>query len=520
MDAQPRQPRRFGVFSPLVSRELLGLARRPWTYRSRALVCFAAVAVLAVLVAGQSGAGMTMSVGAGLRPARWLFTGLFFVACVTGLQSAADCLSSERRQGTLGLLFLTDLKPDTVIAAKLISSSFQCLYALLAALPILTTCVLAGGVTGVFVLKSSIAVIYALLLSTLVGLRSSCRTADAHESFSRAIRRFALWNVFPLVSPLWLSLFGAQARGFMYFTFSVLFGALAVFQYWRGCRDALAGNWRESLDQPKDPGLQSLGQLTAAVRLKRSDFRPEPVGESDPATSIVSRHGDPRQARPTEFPKLFAGVIVVVWFMASLQDDAEIFTNSHLLLTWLLRFILIVTMCKIAPQGFGETLRGGGVEILLTTPLTVERLVNGARRFLARQFRGVLTVLVVADVGCVLLVQALSEMRNTAFRNFLVALVEFNVITVLGLASAGYFGVWMGLRYRRLTRAVVRTALMSIVAPHFIYQWVNSERLGRASFYFAGWYLLWIVVGRARIKAFINAARDGARLTRPDAGGQ
>ena len=59
----------------------------------------------------------------------------------------ADCLSSEKREGTLGFLFLTDLKAYDVVAGKLASSSLSAAYGLLAVMPVLTIPMLLGGVT-------------------------------------------------------------------------------------------------------------------------------------------------------------------------------------------------------------------------------------------------------------------------------------------------------------------------------------------------------------------------------------
>src|SRR6185503_7207392 len=57
-----------------------------------------------------------------------LFSGLFFTA---------DCLSEEKREGTIGFLFLTDLRGYDVVGGKLLATSLRTFYALLAVLPIL-----------------------------------------------------------------------------------------------------------------------------------------------------------------------------------------------------------------------------------------------------------------------------------------------------------------------------------------------------------------------------------------------
>src|SRR5262245_4741 len=66
--------------------------------------------------------------------------------CVfAGVIAASDTISSERREGTLGLLFLTDLKPKDVLLGKIIVSGSYIFFGLLAILPLLMLPLLLGG---------------------------------------------------------------------------------------------------------------------------------------------------------------------------------------------------------------------------------------------------------------------------------------------------------------------------------------------------------------------------------------
>ena len=66
----------------------------------------------------------------------------------TGVRSTADCLSEEKRDGTLGLLFLTDLKGYDVVGGKLVATSLNAFYGLTAIFPLLAIPLLMGGVTN------------------------------------------------------------------------------------------------------------------------------------------------------------------------------------------------------------------------------------------------------------------------------------------------------------------------------------------------------------------------------------
>src|SRR5262249_41854281 len=59
---------------------------------------------------------------------------------------AADCISRERRDGTLGLLFLTRLRPQEVVGAKGFAHGMRALTLWLAVLPALMIPFLLGGV--------------------------------------------------------------------------------------------------------------------------------------------------------------------------------------------------------------------------------------------------------------------------------------------------------------------------------------------------------------------------------------
>src|SRR6185436_10237494 len=99
---------------------------------------------------------------------------------LTGLRATADCLSEEKREGTLGLLFLTDLKGYDVVAGKLVANSLNSFYGLLAILPVVAVALLMGGLTGLQVGCAALALVNAMFFSVCVGMFASacCRSAQ------------------------------------------------------------------------------------------------------------------------------------------------------------------------------------------------------------------------------------------------------------------------------------------------------------------------------------------------------
>src|SRR4051812_29272062 len=108
------------ILLPVIERELRAAARSKATYRNRFI---AAVAMIGVTVwvfferrwmpQHQIGREVFESVS---------LTSLI-VALVAGLFSTADSISEERREGTLGLLYLTDLRSGHVVFGKLVAHS-------------------------------------------------------------------------------------------------------------------------------------------------------------------------------------------------------------------------------------------------------------------------------------------------------------------------------------------------------------------------------------------------------------
>lgn len=109
------------IFLPIVERELRVAARRRATYWVRTAFGAGAIAI-GFFIWLDNRFSPANVFGQNLFAA---FAGLSVFYCLTGgLRSTADCLSEEKREGTLGLLFLTDLRGHDVILGKLAATSF------------------------------------------------------------------------------------------------------------------------------------------------------------------------------------------------------------------------------------------------------------------------------------------------------------------------------------------------------------------------------------------------------------
>jgi hypothetical protein len=468
MNEKPERATNRGHLPPLVARELLVGSRQPWTYWLRLLTALGAVSVLAVLAAtGHSHLVRT--------DGSVLFAGsisvLFFVASLNGLRSTSDCISVERRQGTLVLLFLTSLKLNTILVSKLVTHSLRNAWALLGALPVLGLCLLLGGVSGWTFLEGALAILAAAWLSLMVGLGQSCRNKGEHEAFSDGLRLLFLLNLLPLVSPASLVLgvlLGDDDFWKVYYWMTLVGTSLAGLLLWSAAKDALAGNWQEA---PPEEGPAGSGQPAQPASLPAGHLRrpSRRCGNTPPAYWLFARYGDARQASPSAIGIAF---VVTTGFFSSLtllSGDPDMVVPVYAWLMASARFTQMLAMAKIAPQSFADITRHGALEILQTTPITLKELVRAAREFLLIHFRrGVLPMLGLDGLMLLLLTLKTGRGDGSGWRLAGLLLAQ-NSLFLSGLCAMGMAGVWLGLKQRSLTRASISLVFYLLLLPALPY---------------------------------------------------
>jgi hypothetical protein len=454
------RPRRIPA---LVARELRVYSRQPWTYWLRLLSALGAVSVLAIMSAtGQHGLGR--------RDGLSLFAGsavvLFFIASLNGLRSTSNCIASERREGTLVLLFLADLKLNTILISKLVTNSMRNAWAFLGTLPVLGLCLLLGGVSGLVFVQGVLAVLAAAWLSLMVGLEQSCRNQGEHEAFSRGLREVLKLNLLPLVSPasLLLSAFLASGLfGYVYFTTTLGMSVGVGLYYWSKAKKALADNWQEPPieEGPMESGVREL-EFTPLAGFPRR--RPRLCGNTPPAEWLFARYGDARQVGPGPIGVTFAATAGLV----AMVSDADIISFAYPLTMGAGRFVQMLAMAKIAPQSFADISRPGALEILQTTPVTLRQIVRAAYHFLFVHFRLGLLPMLGLD-ALVLLKVALTPNAQSSPWDLARTLLAQNSLLLSGLSAMGVTGIGLGLKQRSLSRASVSACFYFLLLPALLY---------------------------------------------------
>src|SRR6266404_2794931 len=171
---------------PVVARELRIAARKRSNFWLRVAAALAGMILGSGFMAFSTvrGVGAATMGGVLFGVLTWL---ALAAALSAGLFFTSDCLSEEKREGTLGFLFLTDLRGYDVAGGKLLASSLRCFYGLLAVLPILAVTLLMGGVTGAQFWKTSLALLNALVCSLAAGLAVSAMSRDSQKALGATL---------------------------------------------------------------------------------------------------------------------------------------------------------------------------------------------------------------------------------------------------------------------------------------------------------------------------------------------
>ena len=156
------------LFSAIIDRELRISARNWRTYYSRALVGIWALGLCLYLIFLMRAAFGGAAAGAQALVA---CTTLALALCLfNGASRTCDTLSSEKREDTLGILFLTHLKPRDIVLGKLFAHGLRTAYLLIAITPILAIPIFVGGVSGVELMRMPLLLLNSLVLSLSIGL--------------------------------------------------------------------------------------------------------------------------------------------------------------------------------------------------------------------------------------------------------------------------------------------------------------------------------------------------------------
>ena len=469
------------TFLPIVERELRVRARLKSTHRLRLIAAGLAILIVGGLLLLSAGRGSGGSFGAGTF---YTLAGLVFAYCLLeGLRNTADCLSEEKRAGTLGLLFLTDLRGYDVVLGKLIATSLNSFYALLAVLPPMAIPLIIGGVTAGEFWRAVLALVNALFFSLTAGLAVSAASRDERKAWGGTLALVAFFCVLPpaLQSVTYLpALFQLPISPTIAFmgsfdaaytadpgrywsalwsihllSWGLLITASVVLpRSWHDRPATFTGSWWQRLHFGKKDG-ELAAQRDTARRLA--------VLEVNPVVWLVSR-GERERMSLWTIVVVAAGLVAGVWVMAQGSKVVAIALFAALLL---LHLGLSLWVASEACHLFADARDSGALEVLLCTPMSIREILQGYLLGLRRLFYRPVLILVAVEVlliaGQAFVMAATASRLEIIFTVLGAGLCIF--IAVLDLFAVARYGMWAGLSTKKPGRAVTKTVVNVLLLP-------------------------------------------------------
>jgi ABC-type transport system involved in multi-copper enzyme maturation permease subunit len=472
-------------FLPVVDRELRVAARRRGTYWTRLLfagICAGLVGL--VLMFASVAQGGTSGIGAGL----FYFLTLIVLgfSAFAGVFLTADCLSEEKRGGTLGLLFLTDLKGYDVVLGKLMAASVPAIYGVLAVFPVLAITLTMGGVTAGEFWRMTLVFMNTLFYSLSLGMLVSSVSQQENRATTGTAGLILLIGCgLPFVEFV-LTHLGAPVRFTMALPSPLTAWHLAFDasnrlwsrSYWVSLLCMHGSSWlfliAASLLLPrlwrpregKSPRTTPLSP-EAAVRLIGSAANRKALMEVNPVYWLNSR----RNSWPwiTWATALFAWVAALTGIGLAWGINAP--AAPLVFLSVPFASLLLMAPARIemgiqASRFFSEPRRTGALELLLSTPLTTEEIIQGHWLTLRRRFLAPVASL----VGLVLLMLVFGLVG--AGRDFILFAIFMGgkclflvAAFIADVLAAGWVGMLMGLTAKKPGQAPGLTVLYTVVLP-------------------------------------------------------
>jgi hypothetical protein len=519
------------TFLPIAARELRVASRKRSTFWVRvvaamvAVVIGAAFMVMAVFSFGAFGSGLGRGLFATLT---WMSLAAVLSA---GLFFTSDCLSEEKREGTIGFLFLTDLKGFDVVLGKMAATSLRGFYAFIAIFPILAVTLLMGGVTGGQFWKAVLALINALFLSLTAGLFVSAFSRDSQKALAATLVVMVLLSAMGPLVDLGISAW----RGLPFQAMLSLASPVYVF--------AVASAWTPTpfwsgLAVNQIIGWGLLG-LTSAL-LPRAWQEKARSSNAKGGWSYWWRFGGEKRRTALRAKLLAVNPVlwltcrerwqaVVLWVLCGVTAVTVVvafFVTDHFAvwMGWsfiggLVTLVLYVVIASQASRFFIYAKRSGLLELLLATPLSAAQIVHGQWRALLRMFAVPLVLYLAAQLLATVMAWGASEKfaasiptppvpappttitnvtsSNTTITStttstgavvvtsprvmgfpfvagngpglLVTVMISLGAVVIMGtnLVALWWFGMWMGLTSKSANIATLKTLLFVQIIPWF-----------------------------------------------------
>lgn len=432
-----------------------------------------------------------------------ILTAVAFGYCLlAGVAHTADCLSEEKRDHTLGLLFLTPLRGYDVVLGKLLAHSLTSFFGLLAMLPVLAAPLVMGGVLFTDFWCVSLNLINTLFFSLAVGLFIS---GVSHRQWTALILALSAVFLFAFGGyagslllkdyyqlPQWARVVGfisplqAHLHAFanaawrrpadfwwtLLFTHGVAWFLLGTTswvlprtwqersgrawrhqwrQWWLGCRFGSTAGRR--MLRRRQLARNAFSWLAAREPVSSLGY----LGLACAVVTMAIWLG-PRIGKMMGGPGEPMAGYLFTWFWVGFG----------------LHVCLLFKVANDASRRLGEDRESGALELLLVTPLSVRRIVAGQWRALGRQLTGPAilvglvhgfflwgmvtfynviegTKLTVSQIVSHVVMHGFTPMPGLelAIAWLVLMVLSAGLLVMAHWMALGWVGMWLGLRLRR-----------------------------------------------------------------------
>ena len=350
----------------MIIRELRVEARRPGAYRLR----LGAVGMVLLICAIAAVPGRSQGFEVFARLQNLLLTMIWMIVPVT----TADCISRERREGTLPLLALTNLSPFAIVVAKVASRIVATFGWFLAAIPMLLIPVMMGGVGAQEIFLAMVMDGSSILMALSAGMMASVLARRLGTVvFLAAVIAFVLAVIF-------LMLLGGNgipyAVGHLTSQWSLVLGKTSIVSVMWGSLCLT--------------GFVFAGALGFCAWAVARMMNPEANAGQGRARSLIARGGSPDERRSRHLQPVPEDA-PMVWMFSQRPGPRNLkwvlmFSGMLMvLLAWggggvagflLLMLGLPVSLAFCAASSFNRERENGVLELLLVSPMSPRKLVD------------------------------------------------------------------------------------------------------------------------------------------------
>jgi ABC-type transport system involved in multi-copper enzyme maturation permease subunit len=479
---------------PIVVRELRTASRRALTYYLRSVCAAVAFSVALGMVYGGFWGWFTVKNLSG--EILMAITSIGYVyALLFGSLITADCISQEKREGTLGFLFLTDLTGLDVVLGKMAANVLNALGGIIAIIPIPALGFIFGGLDLSQFAYSTVVLIAALIFATSTGIFCSTLFRSSRTALFMSwllvllpwgFTFYCLLHTDPatLTTGKVTLLFVSAPASMLVFTFmdwngtalssglvwttlalTLVYAAILV----RSASLILEHNWRNTEARKSKPNLLDKTEIKLERKL---GLEQKWQVKRQTALRYLLEH-NPGLWLAERLQKLNWGfwslgmlslltIVPVLSFHRSEKDATSIMILTCLIMMFALKFRIMMQ----GSRAFAESRRNGALAILLATPLTPREIIHGQLINIKRSNLSPIVLVFLLHITLVGMgLPVLGHAGGDPWTTFLLCTsgLLLSLMLIVDLYALSWTGLWMGLNTGSGSKAMQRNLAIVLI---------------------------------------------------------